>query len=126
MSNKYKRAGGAQVTMGFVDGIRKAYASKPYPVPKYVLFIENALKHGCHVNLYMAQKTVSKYVTVQCGNKQYKVRFSNHKPIPYREASGDCDFFVGVTNYAVTTTEQAWAAMMEHFGKAGAKWEENE
>jgi hypothetical protein len=47
--------------------------------------------------------------------KQFKVRFSNHKPIHARELRGDCDFFVGHTNLTVTHTAQAIHTVRNHF-----------
>lgn len=92
-------------------------ASLGYSKPKWVEFCEVALRRGLDVYLYEARHTASKYVTLRKGGKAYKVRFSNHKPIQAREAGGDCDFFVGVTNLAVTTTGDALRAVMAYFGE---------
>jgi len=114
---KFNKSGGALVTRGFIQGVKENYP-KEYPIPKYLLFCERALDQGFTVWLYRPKSGgVSKYVTVKSGNKRYKVRFSNHKPIAYKEAHGDCDFFVGVTNFKVTNTEMAWEAMLKYFGK---------
>jgi len=83
------------------------------PTQKWVEFCRTLLDEGYSLTLYEALRTVSKYVTV---NGSYKVRFSNHKPIESREANGDCDFFVGVTNLGVTNTKMALAAVRRHFG----------
>jgi hypothetical protein len=85
--------------------------------PKWIEFCEIALRRDFDVRLYEAKHTVSKYVTLRKGGKAYKVRFSNHAPIKAREAAKDCDFFVGVTNLAVTTTGDALRAVMKHFGE---------
>lgn len=113
--SKYNRRGGAIVTMGYVEGIKENYP-KQYSIPKYIQFIERALTCGFKVILYMPKTTRSKYVTVQYKHKKYKIRWSNHKPIKDLEEQGSCDFFVGVTNLHITTTEQAWEAMLNHFG----------
>lgn len=88
-----------------------------FPKPKYIEFCETMLNAGFQVDLYEARRTVSKYVTVYAAGKEYKVRFSNHKPIREREARGDCDFFVGKTNYATTNTAQAVKATLKFFGR---------
>lgn len=47
----------------------------------------------------------------------YTVRFSDHAPNKKREKNGDCDFFVGVTNFKVTTTDDAIKAVKEWYQK---------
>lgn len=89
--------------------------SKKYGKQKWIIFAEELLNSGFEVQLYEARKTFSKYLTVKRGDRQYKVRFSNHKPIFRRELNKDCDFFVGVTNFEVTTTKQALQAVYEYF-----------
>lgn len=76
--------------------------------PRWITFCEDMMQRGFQVKLYEAKRTVSKYVTVigPCG-REFKVRFSDHKPIMRREVEGDCDFFVGVTNLGVTNTTHA-------------------
>ncbi len=86
--------------------VEKAIASW-YSKPKWIEFCEHFMEKGFKIRLYEARKTVSKYVTVQKGSKEFKVRFSNHKPIHQREMMGDCDFFVGVTHTGVRTTSMA-------------------
>lgn len=92
-----------------------------YSTPKWINFCELMLQAGLKVKLYEARRTVSKYVTVSnnCG-KEFKVRFSNHKPIKAREVGEDCDFFVGVTNLSVTNTNQATKATLAYFGLESA------
>lgn len=90
-------------------------AAYGWPTAKWIQFCRTLMAEGYKVSLYEAQYTVSKYITVRKGKRTFKVRFSNHKPIPAREAAGDCDFFVGVTNLGVTNTEQALAAVRQHF-----------
>ncbi len=92
------------------------------PVPKYLQFAYKMICEGYDVYLYEASFTVSKYLTVKKdGYKPFKVRFSNHKPIEARELKGDCDFFVGHTNLAITTTGMAIQAVFKHFGDANAR-----
>jgi len=120
-NNKYRRPGGAKVTPGFIQGIKENYPEQ-YPTPKYIQFCERAINHGFDVKLYMPiSGGVSKYVTVYHKSKKFKVRFSNHKPIRDLEVKGTCDFFVGVTNLGVTTTEMAWETMLKHFNVALTK-----
>lgn len=88
-----------------------------YEKPKWIVFCEALLSRGLTVHLYEARKTFSKYVTAtDASGRSFKVRFSNHKPIPSRESRGDCDFFVGVTNQKVTTTNMALDATLKFFG----------
>jgi hypothetical protein len=105
------------------DAIKQMIDRYPeqYPTPKYLLFIRNAIDAGLEVGLHRAVTTRSKYVFVYHGQQRYKVRFSDHKPAYEREQAGDCDFFVGVANKTVTTTEQAWNATMRHF-QMTVKW----
>ncbi len=87
-----------------------------YAPPKYLQFIEAMLIAGYKVSLHEAYETHSKYVTVHGGHDlQFKVRFSNHKPIYQREIAKDCDFFVGVTHTGTRTTAMAIAATKEYF-----------
>ena len=113
LPNEYRKYGGANITIKDVDKIAPIYKENNWPIPKYLLFIKMALEKGYKVTLYDAQTTVSKYVTVIHKNKKFKVRFSNHKPNYYREKNGECDFFVGVTNLHVTTTDDAWKATIK-------------
>lgn len=78
-----------------------------FPIPKWVLFCKAMLEAGYTLHMYEAKTTVSKYITVSRGAKQYRVRFSNHKPSRFREFAGDCDFFVGITHTGVRTWEDA-------------------
>lgn len=78
-----------------------------YPLPKWISFCREMLDLGLNVKLYEAKSTVSKYVYLKRGKKEFKVRFSNHKPNKHKEKINDCDFFVGVTNTGVRTTDDA-------------------
>lgn len=84
---------------------------------KWVIFAETLIREGFEISLYEARRTVSKYLTVKKDGRQYKVRFSNHRPIFEREKNGDCDFFVGKTNLVVTTTDQALVAVRSFFAQ---------
>lgn len=80
--------------------------------PKWIEFCEAFINYpGVTLKLYEARKTFSKYITVHYQGFEYKVRFSNHKPIKSRELNQDCDFFVGVNHTKVTTTEMAIKAV---------------
>lgn len=76
---------------------------KQYPTPKYLLFIKTMIELGWEVKLYKAG--VSKYVYVVKDDIIYKIRFSNHKPLYYKELENDCDFYVGISHKQVSTTE---------------------
>ena len=78
---------------------------KPYAPAKYLIFIKTMIENGWMVKLYVANK-VSKYVFISKGDEVYKIRFSNHKPLLNKEAEDDCDFYVGISNMQVSTTEQ--------------------
>ena len=93
----------------------KQKTSKKYGKQKWIIFAEELLHKGFKISLYEARRTFSKYLTVEKDGKYFKVRFSNHKPIKERELNNDCDFFVGVTNYKVTTTEDALKAVYNFF-----------
>lgn len=114
---KSGKANNVPVTAEYLQSRAIRSIALGYGKPKYIQFCERALASGMRVQLYEARHTASKYVTLRAGGRQFKVRFSNHKPIPSREVGGDCDFFVGVTNLAVTTTDQAFAAAMSYFGQ---------
>lgn len=100
-----------RITRDFLDKRANDAIQKGYPKAKWIEFCEEMLSSGYDVFLYEARKTFSKYITIHHGKQRYKVRFSNHRPIPARELKGDCDFFVGVTNLTVTRTHDAIAAV---------------
>lgn len=77
---------------------------KQYSTPKYLQFMRSMSEDGWDVRLYVAK--VSKYVFVSKGAILAKVRFSNHKPIRSREETQDCDYYVGVSNTNVMTTQE--------------------
>lgn len=82
------------------------YETGPYTAPKWLEFCEHFLSRGFLVEKYQARNTVSKYIYVTKDELTTKVRFSNHRPNYQKQQDGDCDFFVGVSNGQVTTTEQ--------------------
>lgn len=95
--------------------------SEKYGKAKWIMFAEELLKKGFRVSLYEARRTFSKYLTVEKDGEKFKVRFSNHKPNKEREEHCDCDFFVGVSNYKVTTTEDAFDAVYKYFNEKEKK-----
>lgn len=83
------------------------YAKTQYNAPKYLKFILRMLREKWEVRLYIPRSNkISKYVFVSKGDKIFKIRFSNHKPIVQRELDNDCDFYAGISNLNVMTTEQ--------------------
>lgn len=110
-----KKASNKKIDQSFLEA-RVAYAEKlGFKKQKWVEFCEIMLKHGFHLELYEAKRTVSKYITVSNRIATFKVRFSNHAPIKTREVAGDCDFFVGKTHLGITNTSQAVEAVLKHF-----------
>ena len=115
MSRRTKKATNLQLTSDYLKSRAENCTKKGYPVPKWITFCEALLAKHYELYLYEARETYSKYITIVCGKRSFKVRFSNHKPIKAREQSGDCDFFVGVTNFTVTNTDMALKAVLQHF-----------
>lgn len=99
------------ISQNFLDERYRKSAEGGYPKAKWIEFCEEMLRQGFRISLYEAKKTFSKYITIYHGGQSFKVRFSNHKPIPQRELKGDCDFFVGVTNLTVSRTSDAIVAV---------------
>jgi len=82
----------------------------------WMMVSQLALDDGFTVSYYKEKKTVSKYVHVVKGDSQpYVVRFSNHKPLKRLEEKETCHFFVGITNFKVTRTEDALKAVYKYF-----------
>jgi hypothetical protein len=105
-----KKVSNKKITQEFLD-------SRIHPIygkAKWMLFCEELLP-DYDLYLYEARRTFSKYITVKRGDNSFKVRFSNHKPNLERELHKDCDFFVGVTNLGVTTTDKAIDATRQYF-----------
>lgn len=83
-----------------------SYSKSQYEAPKYLKFILRMLREGWRVKLYIPRGSkISKYVFVYNDVVIYKIRFSNHKPIIQRELDNDCDFYAGISNMHVMTTE---------------------
>ena len=66
--------------------------------------MKTMIENGWECRVYKVR--ISKYVFITKGDEIYKIRFSNHKPIYYKELENDCDFYVGVSHTQVSTTEQ--------------------
>lgn len=117
MKKKFRKATNLEIVQSYLNERKKALINGGYPVSQWIIFSEYFLERGYSVNLYEARQTVSKYVTVSHmdNNLQFKVRFSNHAPIRRREEAGDCDFFVGRTNFKTTTTAMAIMACLKRF-----------
>ena len=113
------KATNMRITPHYLEVRSQAAISKGYSKQKWVEFCEVMIGLGYTVTLYEARRTFSKYITVSHKmsgkKKQFKVRFSNHRPIAVREAAKDCDFFVGVSNFKTTTTAQAIEATKAFF-----------
>ena len=115
-SNRTKK-----VNMDFLEHRTKKTISRGYLKPKWIQFCEEMVGYGLEVFLYEAKRTRSKYVRVVDGKYQYRIRFSDHKPILQRELENDCDFFVGKTNLRTTNTDMAIDATLNHFNQEHGK-----
>lgn len=94
------------ITKKFLD--YKTPKRSDFKKPKWVEFCEYFINYpGVVLKLYEARQTHSKYITIAYQGQEFKVRFSDHKPRKSSERKKDCDFFVGVNNQSVTTTEMA-------------------
>jgi hypothetical protein len=109
------KANGNLVNQKFIKQRLEALEAKGFGKTKWIEFCEHLTNRGLKCYLYEARQTLSKYITVTDGKSSVKVRFSNHKPIKHRELAGDCDFFVGVTNTGVRTTQDAIAFVEGYF-----------
>ena len=103
------------VDQKFLDERHKKLLKYGYHKTKWMEFCEEMHSLGLKCSLYEARETRSKYITVIGKDRSIKVRFSNHRPIKFRELRGDCDFFVGVTNTGVRTTRDAIAFVKAEF-----------
>lgn len=115
-----RKATNANITRKMLDERAARCMAVGYEKQKWIIFCEILLEQGFKLSLYEARQTFSKYITIQRGDKTFKVRFSNHRPNPKREAAGDCDFFVGVNNKTTTTTADALIAVKAFFEEARA------
>lgn len=77
-----------------------------YPIPKWIIFCKEMIRRGWVVKLHAAKTTVSKYIYLEKGKYNIKVRFSNHKANKIKELNKDSDFYVGKGNKGVITTDQ--------------------
>ena len=100
-----------EITLENIQNLKESYRGN-YSVPKWITFSEILLYGGWCVRLHRSRSTVSKYLYISKEDKEYKVRFSNHKAAFNKEASGDCDFYVGVGNNGVIRTEQLVAKLL--------------
>ena len=108
MSGRYKKNFhiAKQCSMKTINKMIKNYP-KQYPIPKYLQFMKAMKIAGYKIRIYEAG--VSKYIfTFGKGeaNDIIKIRFSNHKPLLYKEREEDCDYYVGISNMQVSTTDQ--------------------
>ena len=106
------KANNLKITRDFLN----SRVHEVYGKAKWLQFCEELLD-TYELYLYEARRTFSKYITIKKNDKSYKVRFSNHRPNWQRELNKDCDFFVGVSNYNVTTTDDALKAVHKYFNE---------
>lgn len=102
----------------------KTRISKEFGKQKWIEFCEILIGEGFSCSLYEAKNTHSKYITVSEKMQPYKyfrVRFSDHKPSKPKENQKDCDFYVGVGNNGVYTTQDALKAVREFFVFKGSE-----
>ncbi len=104
------------IDSSFLEHRAKSCVNKGFSKQKWISFCEVLLAKGFSIKLYEARETVSKYITVYRNDKNYRVRFSNHKPSYNREKNRDCDFFVGVTHTGTRTTNDALKAIGDFYG----------
>lgn len=93
-----------ELTIQKINKMIKNYPEN-YPTPKYLIFAKTMYHNGWKVKIYVANK-VSKYIFIIKGDEIFKIRFSNHKPLYGREMENDCDYYVGISNRQVSTTEE--------------------
>lgn len=94
------------IDQAYLDNLKPAYEKKGYNVPQWIRFCEAMLGLGLSVSLYRAKTTVSKYVHVAFPSGNVKVRFSNHRANKAKENLNDADYYVGVGNKYVLTTDE--------------------
>lgn len=90
--------------------------------PVWVQLCEVLLNAGYHVAVYDSKSTVSKYITAsEMGKpgKQFKIRISNHAPVPGSPNFEPSDFYVGknLPGKKWNTWQDAIAAVNEFFGR---------
>lgn len=94
------------LTIDKINRLKPNYKNKGYDVPKWAVFSEVLLREGWSVSLHRSKSTVSKYLFIKKGKLKFKIRFSNHKANFYKEKHCDCNYYVGVGNKGVITTEE--------------------
>lgn len=103
------------VTFPTLEGLatrQAATVAKGYPPLKWIEFMTTLMRAGLAVGVYEAVTTRSKYVYVVFPDRSvFKVRFSNHRPNKAVQGRDDSDFYVGVSNGMVTTTDDALRAV---------------
>lgn len=111
---RFKKSG--YVDYSFLDARKQQAESKGFPEPKYIQFCRSVLDMKLRVHLHESKTTRSKYVTITSNKGKFKVRFSNHKPNKGAQEREDSNFYVGVSNGVVTTTDQALEAVKNWAG----------
>ncbi len=111
-----KKAKNRKVDQDFLNDRKQRLIKAGYPTSKWIALCESLMGLGLEVSLYEAKRTVSKYLIVEGNGKTFKIRFSNHRPTLAKQSQGDSDFYVGVSNGQVTTTEDALEAVKKYFG----------
>jgi hypothetical protein len=96
-----------RLTFAICDLLAAETNMRGYDEPKYVQFGRTMLGEGFEVWLHESLSTASKYLYVRFGGREFKVRFSNHKPRFGDQRIGDCDFYVGHSHGRITNTKQA-------------------
>lgn len=97
----------------YLNRLKPSYLDKGFPIPKWIMFSQILIAHGWTVELIRSKTTFSKYLHVSIGEMAYKIRFSNHKANKAAENKMDCDFYVGVGNNGVITTEELIQIMLK-------------
>ena len=94
-----------KLTVKYLEALKPSYAKSGYTTPKWITFSEALLQAGWKVELKRSKTTFSKYIYINKGDRSFKIRFSNHKPNKGQQETNDCDFYVGISNGQVITTE---------------------
>lgn len=119
---KIDRAVHRIVTAEFLS---KRVGSGKYGRSVWIRYCDYMLAQGYHVELYEAQETVSKYITVHAGGDlSFKVRFSDHPPSRLRMLESDVKMCVGYsTDGNRYTLDDAIAACLRWFNIDGYPYE---
>lgn len=117
IATKEKGNTGKPFTRGHLIHARERRKKSEYPEPKWIMFCETMLDEGMTLSIYESKTTVSKYIWVSRGQLTVKVRFSNHRPNNVMQQVEDCDYYVGVSNGKVITTEQVIEKILSQFGR---------